>query len=72
MRGALSLFCPLLCPSSSSPFPSLSVLLFMPVATDCNLKTALAFPEPGGMCIRTWIFPQEICPCVLVLLSQNQ
>lgn len=55
-----------------SPPPSLSVLLFMPVAKNCNLKTALAFPEPGGMCIRTWIFPQENCPCLLLLLRQKQ
>lgn len=72
MHGALCLFYPLLCP----PFPSssllLSVLLFMPVATDGNLKSELAFPELGGMCVRTWIFPQENHPGLLVLLSQKQ
>lgn len=59
-------------PFLPSASPSLSVLLFMPIAKDCNFKTALAFPEPGGMCIRTWIFPQGNHSCLLVLLSQKQ
>lgn len=41
----LSLLSPAL-PFLPIPSPSLSVLLFMPVAKDCNFKTELAFPEP--------------------------